>query len=317
MARSAGDEADDRLAEEAAGWVARLQSADATDQDRRAFALWLQRDPAHQPAYDDFKVLWAELKDVPIPSGRLKKLKASRRAAVGNVLALGVIAVLGTALYRMGFVDRLRADHYTAVGEIRSVTLADGSRVDLNTDTAIIVRYTPEERRIDLIRGEAFFDVAANAQRPFVVHGGALDAMALGTRYAVQGPSAAAPAGVQVESGRVGVTGAGGRVVLGAGEAARLGDQGRLVVTRADTASSTAWRGGKLVFSGEPLRQVLATLELYRHGRIIVLDAAAAEQRVSGIFDLNDTDQALQVLEDSLPVAVTRLTGMMVVVRSR
>lgn len=317
MATEAGDEAGDRLAEEAAGWVARLQSADATDQDRRAFERWLRRDPAHQQAYDEFKALWSELKDVPIPSGRLKKLRSSRRTMIGNVLALGVIAVLGTTLHRMGFIDRLRADHFTAVGEIRSVTLADGSRVDLNTDSAIIVRYTPAERRIDLIRGEAFFDVAANAERPFVVHGSVLDATALGTRYAVQGPSATGTAGVQVESGQVGVTGAGGRVVLGAGEAARLTDQGRLVVTHADTANSTAWRGGKLVFSGEPLRQVLATLERYRHGRIVVLDAAAAEQRVSGIFDLNDTDQALQVLEDSLPVTVTHLTGMIVVVRSR
>lgn len=101
----------DRIAEEAAGWVARLQSSDATEQDRQEFQLWLKRDGAHQAAYGEFKNLWTDLKDVPIPSDRLKKLRMSRRATVRNVVAIGIIAVLSVTLYRMGFVDRMRAGH--------------------------------------------------------------------------------------------------------------------------------------------------------------------------------------------------------------
>lgn len=308
---------DDRVAEEAAGWVARLQSSDATERDRQEFQLWLKHDAAHRAAYDELKNLWADLKDVPIPSDRLKKLRISRRATVRNIVAIGIIAALSVTLYRMGFVDRMRADYYTAIGEVSSITLADGSRVDLNTDSAIVVRYSQAERRIQLLRGEAFFDVARNPERPFVVDDSSLKATALGTQYSVRTASGDSLGDVRVEQGRVEVTSSRDQVVLEAGGVASLTTLGRLAVTTADVANETAWRGGKLVFSGQPLRDVLATLERYRHGRIVVLDSAAAEQRVSGIFDLNDTDQALRVLEENLPVSVTHLTGLMVVVRSR
>ena len=228
-----------------------------------------------------------------------------------------MIAILSASLYRMGLVDRLRADHYTAVGEVRSVTLADGSRVDLNTDTAIVVRYSEGERRILLLRGEAFFEVARNPQRPFVVDGFVLKARAVGTRYVVRAPSDDFTGDVQVEEGQVEVTGGNDRVLLKPGDAASPTREGRLGVTKVDVANETAWRSGKLVFSGQPLRDVLATLERYRHGRIVALDGAAAEQRVSGVFDLKDTDQALRALEENLPVRITRLTGFVVVVRSR
>jgi transmembrane sensor len=308
---------DERLAEEAAGWVARLQSSDATDADRDQFQLWLKRDAAHRAAYDEFQHIWAELKEVPISPNRLKKLRASRRKAVSNVVVFGLAGVLSITLYQMGFVDRMRADHFTAVGEVRAVTLADGSRVDLNTDSAIVVRYSAAERRVELLRGEAFFDVVRNADRPFVVGDASLNAKALGTRYGVRAAHGDVLGDVRVEEGRVEVTGTTDRVVLEAGDVASLTAQGRLAVTTADIANETAWRTGKLVFSGQPLGQVLATLERYRRGRIVVLDKAAAEQRVSGIFDLNDTDRALRVLEENLPLSVTHLTGMMVVVRSR
>jgi len=312
--RQQGNE--DRIAEEAAGWVARLQSSDATDRDRRDFELWLARDASHQAAYDEFRTLWGDLKDVPIPPGRLKKLRSSRRSAVSSVAAVGIIAVLSVALYRMGMIDRMRADYYTAVGEVRSLTLADGSRVDLNTDTAIAVRFSAGERHIELLRGEAFFEVTKNPLRPFVVEDSALKARALGTRYGVRTAAGGFGGDVQVEEGRVEVSHDSDRVVLEAGDVATL-TQGRISLSKGDVSSDTAWRTGKLMFSGQPLRDVLATLERYRHGKIIVLDQAAAERTVSGIFDLNDTDQALQSLEKNLPVSVTRLTGMMVVVRSR
>lgn len=308
---------DDRIAEEAARWVARLQSADATDQDWRDLQLWLDRDPAHQAAYDEFKNLWADLKDVSIPSDRLKNLRMSRRAAASSIVSIGIIAILSITLYRMGFIDHMRADHYTLVGEVRSVTLADGSRVDLNTDSAIIVRYSQGERKIQLLRGEAFFEVARNPERPFVVDESSLKATALGTQYSVRAASDDSLGTVRVEHGRVEVTSRQQQVLLEAGEAANLTAKGGFALTKADVANETAWRTGKLVFSGQPLREVLVTLERYRRGRILVLDNAAADQQVSGIFDVKDTDQALRVLEENLPVSVTHLTGLVVVVRSR
>lgn len=316
MAGNAKHDEDERRAEQAAGWVARLQSRDATDEDRRDFRAWLAQDPANAAAYDEFQKLWGDLRAVPIPKDRLKKLRVSRRAVVGNIVAVGLIAVLATATYRLGFFDRLRADHYTSVGEVGRFTLEDGTRVDLNTDSAIRVRYSPTERRIELLRGEAFFDVTKNPSRPFVVEDSALRATALGTRYGVRRDDASS-GDVQVEEGRVEVASSRSRVTLGPGDLARVSADGALSVETTDVASRAAWREGKLVFSGQPLREVLATLERYRHGRIVILDETAASRKVSGIFDLKDTDEALDVLESSLPVTITRLTGMMVVVRSR
>jgi transmembrane sensor len=241
----------------------------------------------------------------------------SRRASVRNIVAIGIIAALSVTLYRMGFMDRMRADYYTVVGEVRSITLADGTRVDLNTDSAIVVRYSQAERRIRLLRGEAFFDVSRNPKRPFVVDASSLTATALGTQYGVRAALGDSFGDVQVEQGGVEVISSRDQIVLEAGGVARLTAPGHLASTTADVANETAWRSGKLVFSGQPLRDVLATLERYRYGRIVVLDSTAAEQRVSGIFDLNDTDQALRALEENLPVSVTHLTGLMVVVRSR
>ncbi|GGF58265.1 iron dicitrate transporter FecR [Azorhizobium oxalatiphilum] len=306
----------DRLAEEAAGWVARLQSSDATAHDQRAFEDWVSRSPAHRPAFEEMKGLWADLRDVPL-EGKAAKAGLTRRGVIGNIVALGLIAGLGTTAYRMGLLERLRADHYTAVGEVRRVTLADGSIVDLNTDSAITVHYTAARRRVELLRGEAFFSVAKNPDRPFVVADSALSATALGTRFSVRLTGADGPGGVGVEEGRVEVANAQERVILGPGEMARLAGGGRLAVSRADVSSDTAWRDGKLVFSGQKLRDVLATLRRYRHGQILILDDAAANQTVSGIFDLADTDEALSVLEQSLPVRITHLTGMVVLVSSR
>jgi transmembrane sensor len=317
MAAARQRSVDDRIAEEAAGWVARLQSSDASERDRRDFDLWAARDPAHRMAYDELRGLWTDLGDVPLPAGHLRETGGRRRRLAGNILALGLIAILSAALYQMGLIDRMRADHYTVVGSVRSLRLDDGTRVDLNTDTAIAVRYSDRERRVELLRGEAFFDVARQAERPFVVSGAGMQATALGTRYGMRTASAGSAGDVQVEEGRVEVVSGNNRVVLGADGVASLSDGGRLTTGSADVAGRSAWRSGKLVFSGQPLGEVLATLQRYRLGRIIVLDQAAAARHVSGIFDLNDTDEALRVIESSLPVTVTRLTGMIILVRSR
>lgn len=305
----------EHVLEQAAGWVARLQSNDATDVDRRDFQEWLARDPAHQSAYDDMRQLWGDLKDVPIPS----RPRPTRRIVVGQLLGLTVAAGLVVLAGRAGLIDRLRADHYTAIGEVRSLVLDDGTRVDLNTDSAIAIRYSAAERRVELLRGDAFFDVAKNPDRPFVVTESGWRATALGTRYGVRTPSGAHDGEVSVEEGHVEVSGEGERegIVLRAGDSTSLTRGLPLAARPVDVVTETAWRSGKLVFSGRPLREVLATLGRYRRGTILVLDERAASQTVSGIFDLRDTDQALDALEDSLPVSVHRLSDMVVVVRSR
>ncbi|MBJ7532722.1 FecR family protein [Rhodomicrobium vannielii ATCC 17100] len=308
----------DRIAEDAAGWVARLQSSDATEEDHKQFAEWLALDPAHREAHGMYRRLWGELRDVPIPSDRLKKLaRTRRRTAAARATGFAVVAFVFLSMHQIGLLDRLRADHSTSVGEVRMVALEDGTQVDLNTDTAISVSFSEKARRVTVLRGEAFFDVAKNPARPFTVEGGTISAVAVGTRYSVHSATGGFHGDIQVEEGRVDVRTGSERVTVDAGHEATLNAEGKVTVRPADVGSTTAWRTGKLVFSNRPLRDVLATLERYRKGRIFILDEAAAGSRVSGIFDLTDTEEALREIETTLPVTVTRLTGLMVIVRSR
>lgn len=317
MSRNCDEKIDDRLAEAAAGWLARLQSADARDQDRADFQRWLRADPSHAAAYDEMKALWGSLKDAPVSLDSLKARRSPAARAAGLAVLVGVIAASSCAVYQTGLIDRWRADYYTEVGEVRSVVLEDGTKIDLDTDTAIAVRYSGTERHVELLRGQAFFDVAKNPARPFVVDDGSLSATALGTHYSVQTAAGSLPHLVQVEEGVVEVRTGGNDTVLRAGDAITVDRSGKAMVAKADVANETAWRQGKLVFSATPLSKVAETLARYRHGRIVILDAQAADRKVSGVFDLSNTDEALAIIKSNLPVSVTHVTDVLVLIGSK
>lgn len=298
---------EDPVYEAAAGWVARLSSPDATARDREACALWRSSDPVHEAAYAEMDALWRKLGQVPDPRQR-------RRSAKGGA-GIAALALLGAALaYQLGLVDWMRADLRSGVGQITHATLADGSRIDLNTDTALALHFTETGREIELLRGEAFFDVAPDPRRPFVVRGSGFSAQALGTRFAVRGDGAERP--VEVAEGRVAVTASGHQVQVSAGEAVRLADGDRPTVVRTDVGRNTGWREGRLVFSGERLSTVLAELGRYRRGRIVLLDSPAGERRVTGAFDPRNTDDALDVLAATMGVRVIRLPPFLALVGS-
>ncbi len=303
------DRTDDEspIHEAAAAWVARLSSADATDRDRAACEAWRAADPAHAAAYAEMEALWRQLGDVPDPR--------RRRGPRGGLPGLVLAAALGAALaHQLGLVDRLRADLWSGVGDIAHATLDDGSRIDLNTDTALALRFTESERGIELLRGEAFFEVAPDAGRPFVVRGGGLRVRAVGTRFSVRAEGGDAP--VEVAEGRVEVAASGRPLAVSAGEAVRRVGGEALTVVKADVARATAWREGRLIFAGERLSAVLADLQRYRRGRIVLLDAGAGERRVTGAFDPRDTDEALAALAATMGVRVIRLTPLLVLVGS-
>lgn len=309
------DGEDDRIAEQAAGWVARLQSSDATDGDRAEFVRWLAEHPSHGLVYEELKGLWTQLKDVPISPDRLAKVRKSRRGTLGAIAFIATTACM-LAIYQTGFLDRARSDYSTSIGEVRSVILSDGSRVDLNTDSAIALRFTDQERRVTLLRGEAFFDVKSSPHRPFVVVESNLTAEALGTRYGVVSAFGESLGSVQVLEGRVQVAGAVPGLVLDAGEGVKVDRRG-VPTTFKIEEDELAWRSGRLVFSQRSLSEVLAAIDRYRRGRIFLLDRDAGRLPVSGIFDLRDIDQALDALEQNLPLHVTRLPGGIAIVRSR
>lgn len=203
-------EREDPVYEAAAGWVARVSSPDATEADRGAFETWHAADPAHAEAYAEMEALWQTLGHVPD--------RRHRRSVPKGLVGVAAAIVLCAALaFQLGLVDRLRSDLWSGVGDITHATLADGSRIDLNTDTAIALHFNETERGIELLRGEAFFDVVPDPRRPFVVRSGGLSVRAVGTRFFVRAGDTDKPAGV-VE-GSVDVAASGRPVRVSAGEA--------------------------------------------------------------------------------------------------
>lgn len=299
------DGGEDPVEREAAAWVARLSSSDATEADRRAFETWREADPSHAAAYAEMDALWRRLGQLPDPR---------RKGPPKTLAGLAAIALIGAALaYQVGLLDRLRADLWSGVGRIEHATLPDGSGVDLNTDTAIAVQFTEHERGIALLRGEASFDVVPDPGRPFVVRGGGLSVRALGTRFFLRADGADNPVGVA--EGRVDVSAADRHAVVSAGEMVRVADDA-LQVAAADVERATAWREGRLIFAGKPLAAVLAELNRYRRGRIVLLDARLGERRVTGAFDARNTDDALDVIAATMGTRIRRLSPLLVLVGS-
>lgn len=329
--------APDALTEEAARRLVRLQSDAVTDAERRDTEAWLAARPEHRAAFDGLRAVWSALDRMPdprpaasvVPMRRNPPARSSARSSVGPSVgrrlalpALLAASVAMAAVFGPATLDRLGSDHSTAAGERRTVTLADGSQVQLNTDSAIAVDFSGPTRRVTLHRGEAFFTVTSDRSRPFEVTAMGAVTRVVGTRFAVRRMDGSTR--VAVEEGTVevhcpaGMASAEDGVRLTAGETARY-DQGACPVreTGQSVARLTAWRDGRVVFDDRSLGEVVKELNRYRPGPILLLDPRLGERRVTGVFDIRDPDRALSAIEQVLPVRVHRIAGYFAVLTGR
>ncbi len=318
----------DALFEQASAWFFRLRAPDVSAAERADFQAWLAAGPERARAWAEVEDMMADLRRpaaqaraalvaegrYPVAAGRGQRTR-HRVGLIAAACCLMVVLGLG-ATFGPAQIDRLRADHVTAVGERRVVTLADGSQVELNTDTALSVEMTETGRRIMLWRGEAWFDVVADSARPFVVVAGDDEVVVLGTAFSVarRGPDLR----VDVARGLVEV-GAGrprtARLRLAAGQGVELTASGPGPVHAVEATTVFAWRRGQLVFLDQPLAQVVAELNRYRPGRIVILDRDLAGKRVTGVFELDRLGAAPAAFERTLGVASTTLTPYLTLLR--
>jgi transmembrane sensor len=198
----------------------------------------------------------------------------------------------------------------TDVGGLQSVPLSDGSQVTLNTASEIRVAVTDTERRVTLARGEAFFEVAKDAKRPFVVSVANKRVIAVGTKFSVR--READNVRVVVTEGRVRVERIGGQQgpaeQLSAGTVARAGDAGTLVQEKplAEAEEYLSWRTGFLVFRDSTLGEAVAEFNRYNTHQIVVEDPAVAAIHVGGSFRSNNVDAFIRLIEQGLPVRAER-----------
>ncbi|MBY6243815.1 FecR domain-containing protein [Methylosinus sp. Sm6] len=289
-----------------AWWVAR-RAGPLAPQEEAAFHDWLARDPAHAAAFADIAGMVRHVRGMT-PSPRVA---AGRFRPVAAALAAAAAAL---ALW-IGFDDLsilLRADRATGVGETRSVTLDDGSRIHLDARSAIALRYGDAERRVVLLRGEALFEVASDRARPFVVEAAEGTVAARGTAFDIALTGAGAR--VTVTEHAVEVASGGGALLLGEGRQTSYARAGAAEAPRSvDVDAATAWRRGKLIIEDAPLSEALAALARHRRGYVFCLRPKDCARRVTGVFGAGDPLRALREIEASLGLTATFLTDYLIV----
>lgn len=302
---------DPRILDEAADWLVRLHGDSVTDRDRQACARWRDTSAQHALAWQRAEWLMNKLGSLP-PALAMPVLDRpaapSRRAFVARIAAWLAIMPAGYGVWRTVETQQWTADHRTATGELRDVRLADGTRITLDTASAIDVRFDSTQRFIHLREGEIYVATApdtAAVHRPFLV-GTAQGVMeALGTRFIVR--QASGRTQVAVTEGAVRVTpvdgGPAAATILPAGRQAWLTAQSVEATTQADEAA-TAWTRGLLLADRMPLAEFAAEIGRYRHGPVRV-DPAIAGLRVSGAFPITDLDRTLVMLVSTYPITVS------------
>lgn len=313
-------EARDSISEDAVTWFVLLRDAEVSSAERARFDAWLQADPRHRQAWAEVEGLWSGMDamapsvNAPIPfPARRKSPTGWRRFAAAAAVLLLVAAGFWIAA-PSGYREGLFADYRTGAGESMTVTLPDGSTAMLGAASAMSVRYGAANRQVRLHHGEAYYAVTRDADRPFVVAAGAGRVAVVGTEFDVKFYEAQTT--VAVAKGVVDVSGGTGAPVrLAAGQDVRYGQDTVSAVRGIDAANVGAWRGGRLVFQGATLGEVLRDLERYRPGRIVVTDEAIAGLPVTGAFDTSRPDAALDTIERTLPVKLVRLGDLLVLVR--
>ncbi|TFY84688.1 FecR family protein [Pseudomonas kairouanensis] len=318
------------ITEAAAEWAVRLHAGALTDQEQAELRHWIARDSRHEAALRFAEQTWAALgevhKDEPVhrqrPAAAAMPMRRSKRRRPWQRAAAVALVVLVAGIGWVRGPDALlhmQADYVTQKGEVRTVHLADGSTVELDSASAIRLEYDGVQRRISLIQGSAIFDVApmvGQETRPFVVQSAGGQTRALGTRFVVE-READRQAWVGVLQHSVAVTlqaspqkGPADRV-LKEGQAARYSPQeGVVPLDQFDVERATSWRRGVLIFDRQPLAKVIEQLNHYRPGRIVLTHSDLGEREVSGVFRLDMLDTALGTLAQELQVQRLDLAGL-------
>jgi len=314
---TSGKEIRDDRASAAATWFARLQGDDVSSQDRLDFQQWLSADAANATAWNDMVGTWDSLssleRDPALAALRADALGATEgrprhlnRRALGLAAASVATLVGGVILGRRWFGEAKlpapAADEpvfTTAVGERSTFRLADASVVTLSTDSAVRVNHWDKERRLTLLRGQAFFQVAKDPSRPFVVAAGDKQVTAVGTAFDVR--MEPGKLSVTLVEGRVRIAGASPRgdrkVEMSAGSRFVAADPADWTISSVDTAKEAAWLQGRLVFDGEPLSAVIAEMNRFSDRKLAVADPALGATPVSGVFKTGQIDAFVAALK--------------------
>lgn len=314
----------------AVGLLMDAQAAPGDAALRGRIEAWLEEAPENRRAWSRARRAWAVLGDVEpqvpeepefrpaasviaFPAARARPNRSRRMVAAFAAMAASLALVLALS---PSFLLRMRADHATGTGELRDVRLGDGSTVRLGARSAIDVDLSGSERRVRLLAGEAWFDVARDPSHPFVVDSEGTETRVLGTAFEVR--ALAERTEIGVGRGHVRVT-AGGR-----SEDLLPGD--RVMVARSDASMREAkvpvatlgnWREGYVFANGTTIGEAVDEIRRYDSGWIVVADRKLAQRRITGLYDARDPAKALEAMVAPAGGSITRVTPYLTIIRSR
>lgn len=297
---------------EASGWFFRLRSEDAGPDDFKAFECWLAADPAHAEAFEVVRRMFEELE----PAAKALAGKPARKTLLRPMLATAAVVVIATVLvsyWQPDWLQGMYSDYHTGTGEQQHITLADGSKLLLNTGSAINVDFAGNSRRIDLLHGEVYFQVAHDRSKPFRVLAGQASALVTGTEFSVS--RIKNQVDITVAKGRV-ETGSQANpeqaVSLAAGESARYDGTRLAALEKVDTDKILAWRQNRLVFVQAPLQEVIREINRYRPGQIWLTNPALEKRPITAVFSIDRLDEAVDALEQTFGIHVRRVGGYLI-----
>jgi transmembrane sensor len=290
--------------------VAWLRVSAAWQQASRLRALTTSVPHGTVPARDDVHIPFFDsggAAGMPSPTSSGKTLHRTHVRA--RALAGGVVLV--AAAIAAWYLLRVGPSYHTEIGALQAVSLTDGSKVTLDTNTRIHVDVTQTERRVDLEHGEAYFEVAKDLARPFVVIAGDKRIVAVGTQFSVRNERGEIR--VIVTEGRVRVERGAGATMrhmmqLEAGSIARAGPDAVLVEDQpiAELEQLLSWRTGRLSFEDSTLADAVAEFNRYNTRRIVIVDPAVAAIRVGGSFRATNIDAFVRLIASDFPITATR-----------
>lgn len=297
------------LRSEAAHWYNLRLAGDVTLEDEYRFREWLDRSDANRDAYRAIDKAWTiagTAKNDPALSNnpaqeRLAGYRAARRWP-GFAIAAAILLMIGFGWATLpglwsGAGERSAQAFHTETGQRTTVTLPDGSVVTLDSETEMRFAETSKLREVDLLRGRAFFRVASNHARPFIVNAGGKRVRAVGTAFEVsldRGEMA-----VVLAEGKVQVdeTGGGNSTVMVPGRQLVIGTDRNWTLSSVDVNKETSWTEGRLIFMHDPLSKAVAEVNRYSTRKLRFQNGAIPDKQIVGVFSAGDIDGFVKALE--------------------
>ncbi len=300
------------LDQEATDWVARMDGGSLSSEDRKSFDAWLSQSDRHKGAFLRAQSLWMMFDHPRLQreEGDNEGEASSREVIAGGTtrrrVLIGTGGALAASLAGAFLITRKSGIVRTGTGELRRLPLEDGSSATINTDSELSLEFTDATRRVLLTRGEAWFSVAKNTKRPFIVDAGDVQVRAVGTAFSVY----RRPEGVEVlvTEGLVDVRGdtiADPRRMK-EGDRVFIPHEAKSFVVEHDAVVDRvlAWREGRIELKDEPLSGAVEQFNRYNRRQIVVLDPRLGDRTLNGLFHSDDPAGFAQAVEFALKVPV-------------